>query len=77
MIEVFSKVGLSDEDVYSVFEAMTRMANICGKVDSSITPYKVDKVFWLICSGRFHLEKPKEICVHGKKKELIEYLKAI
>ena len=69
--------GLSGEDVYSVFEAITRMANICGKVDSSITPYKVDKVFWLICSGRFYLEKPNEIHVRGKKKELIEYLKAI
>jgi hypothetical protein len=50
---------------------------ICSKGDASVTPYKVDKVFWLICSGRFYLEKPEEIRVHSRKQELIEYLNTI
>ena len=77
MIDVFSGVGLSERDVYSNFEAITRMANVCKKVDDSVTPYKVDKVFWLICSGRFYLEQPEEIRVHGRKQELIDYLNEI
>lgn len=74
MIDVFSSVGLSGKDAYSNFEAITRMADYCKKIDAGITPYKVDKVFWLICSGRFYLEKPEEVRVHGKKKELINHL---
>ena len=77
MIDVFSGIGLSESDAYSNFEAITRMANICSKVDTSITPYKVDKVFWLICSGKFYLEEPEEVHVQGKKQELIEYLNTI
>ena len=77
MIDVFSGVGLSGRDAYSNFEAITRMANFCQKDDASITPYKVDKVFWLICSGRFYLETPAEVRVHGRKQELIDYLNEI
>lgn len=77
MKDVFSGIGLSEWDDYSNFEAITRMANFCSKDDASVTPYKVDKVFWLICSGRFYLEKPEEIRVHSKKQELIEYLNKI
>lgn len=77
MKDVFSGIGLSEWNDYSNFEAITRMANFCSKDDASVTPYKVDKVFWLICSGRFYLEKPEEIRVHSKKQELIEYLNKI
>ena len=69
LIEVFSGVGLSEEKPDLVFEAITRMADICD-----VTPYKVDKVFWLICSGRFYLEKPQEIKVQARKKDLIDCL---
>ena len=77
MMDVFSGVGLSERDAYSTFEAITRMANFSKKVDDEATPYKVDKVFWLICSGKYYLEKPDEIRIHGQKRELIEYLNEI
>ncbi len=77
MIEVFSGIGLSDEEPDIVFAAITRMANDVHTVDSSVTPYKVDKVFWLICSGRYYLEEPEEVRVKSKKQELIEHLKEV
>ena len=36
------------------------------------SPYKVDKIFWLICSGRFYLETP-EINIGRHKAPFIEF----
>ena len=75
LIDVFSSLELSDKDQISTFEAIVRMANYCKESgDDSVTPYKVDKIFWLICSGRFYLEKPKEISVGSRKKNFIELM---
>jgi len=71
MIDVFNSLGLCDRDPISAFEAIGRMADECR-----VTPYKVDKVFWLICSGNFYKEKPP-IKIKGQKKELISYLQEI
>ena len=43
------------------------MAKIVGE-----TPYKVDKTFWLICSGNYYNEK---ITGARNKNEFIEYIK--
>lgn len=68
LMDVFSALRLSDNEQISNFEAIVKMAR-----DNNVTPYKVDKVFWLICSGRFYLEE-KEIKVGQHKKEFIEYM---
>ncbi len=73
MMEVFSALGLSKHDPISTFEAIARMSEDCEREDSGITPYKVDKTFWLICSGRFYLENP-EINIGRHKKEFIDYV---
>lgn len=73
MIDVFHGLGLSEANPISVFEAVERMADDCSTVDETVTPYKVDKVFWLICSGNYYNENPP-IRIKGKKAELIEYL---
>lgn len=73
LIEVFHGLGLSDEDQFSTFEAIVRMANDCKSVYGNATPYRVDKVFWLICSGYFYDETPP-IKIKSHKKELIRYL---
>lgn len=57
-----------------VFDAGVNMAYECQKEDPGITPYKVDKVLWMICSGRFYKEKP-EIDVPGQRDEFIQYAK--
>lgn len=44
-------LGLSSKTAndYAVFKAVVRIASHCGK-----TPYDVDKLFWLVGSGRFY-----------------------
>lgn len=71
LIDVFHTLGLSDRNQISVFEAVVRMSDDCMSVDNTITPYKVDKIIWLICSGNFYKD---EIKIHGYKKDFIEYI---
>ena len=68
MIDVFHGIGLCEKDPVSVFEAIERMAADCCTVDDAVTPYKVDKVFWLICSGNYYKEKTP-IQIKGHKKD--------
>ncbi len=74
MIDVFHGIEMCEKDPISVFEAIERMADDCRTVDDAVTPYKVDKVFWLICSGNYYKEKTP-IQIKGQKKELIDLLK--
>lgn len=72
LMDVFSALGLSENEPVSTFEAIVRMSERCRSVDAEVSPYKVDKVFWLICSGRFYLEDP-EINIGRHKKQFIEF----
>lgn len=72
LIEVFSQLGLSEEDPISVFEAIVEMADVCKEIDPEVTPYKIDKIIWLICSGRFYLD---DISVGRHKDDFIKYVK--
>lgn len=72
LIEVFSQLGLSDDDPISVFEAIVEMAEVCKEVDPEASPYKLDKIIWLICSGRFYLD---DISVGRHKDDFIVYIK--
>ena len=57
---IFHAFGFCEDDDYEAYKAVIKMANLCGE-----TPYKVDKVFWLIASGKFYLHD-KEIGSHKK-----------
>ncbi len=70
--DVLSGIGLCENNPYAVFEAIDRMAQDCKAVDETVTPYKIDKIIWLICTGNFYNDKPTGI---RHKKELIERLK--
>lgn len=72
LMDVFSALGLSENDEISTFEAIVRMSEICMEFDPKATPYKVDKVFWLICSGKFNKDS-NEINIGRHKDEFIEY----
>jgi len=76
LIDVFNGLGLSEKNPISVFEAIVRMSDDCKVIDGSITPYKIDKVIWLICSGRFYQD---EIMIGRHKDDFImmavQYLK--
>ena len=67
LIDVFKEAGICQGDPISVYEAIVQMADDCKE-----TPYKVDKVFWLICSGNYYRDRLKE---KSHKSELIELLK--
>ena len=71
LIEVFSSIGLSKKTEKATFKAVAKMADLCRSIDKDVTPYKVDKIFWLICSGKFYLETPL-VKITGHKQEFIE-----
>ena len=75
LIDVFHSLGLSEDEQISTFESIVRMANYCKEIDGTVTPYKVDKIFWLICSGKFYLDPEKHIPVKSHKKEFIEMMR--
>jgi hypothetical protein len=73
--DIFWALGLSPLGTtdYEVFRAVARVARNAG-----VTPYNVDKLFWLIGSGNFY-EDPhvgNRGRIGSKKKEFIEVAKA-
>ena len=68
LVEVFKRLGISDKDPILVFEAIVKMAEDCKEIDETVTPYKIDKVIWLVCSGRFYLD---EVSIGRHKEDFI------
>lgn len=64
VMEIFSGIGLCEESAspYHVQKVIAKIAEASG-----VSPYNVDKVFWLIGSGRFY--KHPHIGNIGRKKE--------
>lgn len=54
------------------FKVTVKMAEVCEE-----TPYKVDKVFWLICSGRFYNEEAENGEIKPIKKKFIDEVKGM
>lgn len=51
LIEIFYQLGLAEsKEPYEVYKSIIEMADVVGK-----DAYTVDKIFWLIGSGRFYL----------------------
>jgi len=67
MIDVFNGLWLCEKDDYDTFKYIVKIAK-----EWWITPYKLDKIIWLICSGRFYLDNVEE---KSHKKEFIEYMR--
>ena len=68
--KIFVALGLSTSDQdYTVFKAVTRMAVNVGK-----TPYHVDKLFWLIGSGRFDQDN---VGIGNHRDEFIEHARKV
>ena len=69
--EIFQSLGLCPwgSSDYEVFKAVARVARNAG-----VTPYNVDRLFWLIGSGYFQeeLRVGKEGRIGSRKKEFIE-----
>ncbi|OAA84693.1 hypothetical protein [Clostridium ljungdahlii] len=67
--DIFSSFGLCEDNDYEAYKAVIEMANICND-----TPYNVDKVFWLIGSGKFYLH---DVNIGGNKKDFINKVQNI
>ena len=67
IIRLFNELELSSKKPISVFEAVVKMAE-----DNKVTPYRVDKLLWLICSGRFYKDDKQ---VGGHRDDFIKYVK--
>jgi hypothetical protein len=65
--KIFTELDLSPthEDI-DVFRNLIRFAETIDEV-----PYRVDKLFWLVGSGRFYLEEP-ELTIDTDRQEFIE-----
>lgn len=62
---IFTSLGLSDDDDNRVFNALDELAR-----DNGVSPYKADKIFWLICSGYFY----KDRFVKGKHPKADDFI---
>lgn len=72
IIDICEALGLSSRNQFDCFEAICKIA-----VDNSVTPYKVDKIMWLICSGKLYndginLGRHKDQFIESAKQMLIE-----
>lgn len=71
--DVISTAGFCEHDDYAVFETIVNISNeVQYKGDKTATPYKIDKIIWLICSGNFYLDN-----INGKswKREFVDEVK--
>lgn len=69
IMDIFNALGLCGYNDYAAYETVIEMANAVGE-----TPYKVDKVLWLIGSGNFYLHK---VTVGRNKEKFIEKMKTV
>lgn len=70
--EVFYQIGVAEKDDIAVFMIIDKMAAECKVIDSEVSPYKIDKILWLICSGKFYKD---DITIGQHREDLIEKLK--
>lgn len=67
LMDICEGLGLSSRNPYEVFEVIVKMA-----ADNEVTPYEVDKVLWLISSGKYYIHK---LQVKPRKEDFIREMK--
>lgn len=71
LIGIFHALGLCEKNQLSCYKAIIRMARAVNK-----TPFRVDKVFWLIGSGNFNSDS-YEGKISPKREAFIGYMKEL
>lgn len=64
---ILFELGLCENDDYAAYKTVLEMAKAVGE-----TPYKVDKILWLIGSGNFYIHK---VSIGRNKDKFIEKMK--
>lgn len=74
--EIFKELNLIDPKEKSTIKQDYQTLKLIDQIakENNITPFEVDKIFWLIGSGNFYLS---EINIGRNKKEFIEKVKSI
>jgi len=74
IIDVLSKVGFFTKNENNLLKTQCDAFKTCVKLakEAEVTPYRLDKIIWLICTGEYYMHNIKTI---RRKKEYIEYLK--
>ena len=73
IVKIFSELGFSESNPLNVYKAIIKMYEDCREIDSKVTPYKIDKVLWLISSGEYYLAEG--ITGDKHREDFIEYVK--
>lgn len=71
LMDILSEIGMCERNEIAVFETIVKIAEKCRETDKSITPYKIDKILWLIGSGKFDDNNQ----IKSMKKDFIAYMK--
>lgn len=71
LIGIFHALGLCENDQLSCYKAIIRMANTVKE-----TPFRVDKVFWLIGSGNFNSDS-YEGEIKPRRESFIEHMEEL
>ena len=75
LVDIFSKAGICECNKLDVFETVSKISERCCEAGESVTPYKIDKILWLISSGRYYRHDSIDD-VKSLKNEFIEELKS-
>ncbi len=73
IMDICTGLNLCESNVMEVFETIVEIAEKSGH-----TSYELDKILWLICSGKFYLDKDsnnRDIEIKPHKKDYLEYMK--
>ena len=54
MIEIFNKLGFCSKSPVDAFETKLEMSDVLD-----VSPFKLDKTLWLVCSGKFYLDEKR------------------
>lgn len=68
-VHIIDVLNAVDNTNYNPYQAFKRLVQIA--IESDVTPYKLDKIIWLICSGRYYLD---DIKIDSYKTDLINEL---
>ena len=78
LIDIFYGLGLSkSKEDYEVYKSIIEMVEVVKKDDHTVDAYTVDKIFWLIGSGKLELKGNNKDKIFGKdnRKKFIESTK--
>lgn len=69
ILTVFNELGMCEYNDMKCFELMVKVSEEAG-----VSPFTVDKVMWLICSGNYHIYN-KNLSPAGLRDKYIDFMK--